>query len=256
MSPLLALITILICLLLLGESSLASPAPTSSQKEYVVLLHGLGRTPLSMKKLERHLSGHGYVVINASYPSTRFSVQELADIHLHCILSKRVESSARVHFVTHSLGGILVRQYLSNHTVANLGRVVMLAPPNQGSEIIDFLRNNRLASCILGPGGMQLGTRTNDLTQSLGRIPFEGGVIACDRSLNPILSRLFPGPNDGKVSVERTKVEGMNDFLLLHSSHTWMMWRKETLDQTVCFLQTGRFTHAHSLVSISAPALK
>lgn len=246
MSPIFALIIVLVCSLFLAESSLASSGTGLAEKEYVVLLHGLGRTPLSMKKLQRHLTAQGYTVINASYPSTRFTVQELADIHLQSILSKKVGPDKRVHFVTHSLGGILLRQYLSNHSIPNLGRVVMLAPPNQGSEIIDYFRNNHLANWILGPGGMQLGTRTNDLPQSLGRLSFECGVIACDRSMNPILSGLFPGPNDGKVAVERTKDEGMNDFLLLHSTHTWMMWRKETLQQTVTFLATGHFSHQNS----------
>jgi pimeloyl-ACP methyl ester carboxylesterase len=223
----------------------AIPAEVSQSEkpeDYVVLLHGLGRTALSMKRLEHNLKNRGYRVINVSYPSTRFSVEQLADNYLNCLLEKQTpDPTARIHFVTHSLGGILLRQYLSNHSLTNLGRVVMLAPPNQGSEIIDHLRAIPLTRNILVSTRLQLGTDANDLPKRLGPVHFQCGVIAGDRSLNPLLSALLPGANDGKVAVESTKIEGMQDFLVLHSTHTWLMWRERTLRQTVCFLESGHF---------------
>lgn len=218
----------------------ANPEPAG---DYVVLLHGLGRTSASMKRLEHFFEEHGYRVVNLSYPSTCFSVEELADVHLDAQLRQAIsDPAARIHFVTHSLGGIILRQYLSNHTLRNLGRVVMIAPPNHGSDLIDHLKTSALAQKLLGPGALELGTDPHAILNHLGPLDFQCGVIAGDRSLNPFFSRLLNGPNDGKVTVESARVDGMQDFLVLHSSHTWLIWRKRTLDQTLCFLESGHFS--------------
>jgi len=235
---------VLTCLALVTEVR-AIPAEVSQPEtpgDYVVLLHGLGRTAFSMKRMEHYLKNRGYRVINVSYLSTRFSVEQLADNYLRGLLEKQTpDSTAKIHFVTHSLGGILIRQYLSNHSLTNLGRVVMLAPPNQGSEIIDHLKSSPWVRNVLGPARLELGTSEDDLPKTLGPVHFQCGVIAGDRSLNPFLSALLPGANDGKVSVESARIEGMQDFLVLHSTHTWLMWRKRTLHETVCFLELGHF---------------
>ncbi len=233
---------------LLGALALYEPetavAETQSrpQAEYVVLLHGLGRTSLSMKGMEYYLKKHGYEVINMRYPSTRFCAEELADVYLDRLLREKIpDGAAKIHFVTHSFGGIIVRQYLSNHSMARLGRVVMLAPPNHGSEIIDHLKGSAFARWLLGPGAFELGTDANDLPKRLGPVAFECGVIVGDRSLNHFFSRLMPGPNDGKVTVESAKVEGEADFAVIHSNHTWLMWRWKTWNETRQFLETGNF---------------
>ena len=239
-----------------GSSLVMFPAVTSTagnenpepRQDWVVLLHGLGRTALSMKRLEFGLKNHGYRVLNVSYPSTRFSVAELSAGWLRPLLEKKIPASAtKIHFVTHSLGGIILRQYLSHHRLEKLGRVVMLAPPNHGSEVIDRLKANPLARNLLGPTLLELGTDSAGVPNKLGPIQFECGVISGDRSINPVLSRALPGPNDGKVTLESAKVEGMRDFLVLHSTHTWLMWRTRTLRQTLRFLESGQFDHQGSL---------
>ncbi len=224
------------------EFSSARAASPKPEGDYIVLLHGLGRTSFSMKRLEYYFKQHGYRVVNLTYPSTRFSVEELADVYLDRQLKKTItDPAARIHFVTHSLGGIILRQYLSNHTIQNLGRAVMIAPPNHGSDLIDHLKTSALARRILGPGAVELGTDPHAILNRLGPLDFPCGVIAGDRSLNPFFSRLLKGPNDGKVTVESARVDGMHDFLVLHSSHTWLIWRKQTLDQALCFLESGHF---------------
>jgi pimeloyl-ACP methyl ester carboxylesterase len=213
--------------------------------EYVVLLHGLGRSSLSMKGLEWYLGRRGYHVINARYPTGRRSVRELAGTVLDRLLETEIPDGARVHFVTHSQGGILLRQYLAEHEIPNLGRVVMLAPPNHGSELSDILGRNPVTRALVGPGFLELGTGANSLPNRLGPVDFECGVIAGDRSLNPLFSLLLPGPGDGKVTVASAKADGLADFLVVHNSHTWLMWRTNTLGQVLAFLESGRFNHAH-----------
>lgn len=212
-------------------------------RDYVVLLHGLGRTPLSMKKLDWTLRSQNHRVINMAYPSTRVSIQDAAEFWLGEVLrTQTTNQTVRIHFVTHSLGGIVLRQYLSNHHIENIGRVVMLAPPNQGSELADRLKNNCFYRFATGPAGQQLGTSPTNLPQRLGRPDFELGVVAGDRSLNPLFSAWIPGPDDGKVSVRSTQIIGMEDFLLVHKSHTWMMWSRQVTSSVARFLQTGCFT--------------
>jgi triacylglycerol lipase len=225
-----------------GMSTNASPMNSSSANDYVILLHGLGRTPLSMKRLEWTLCRENYRVINMPYPSTRVSIETASDHWLYNILKTRTtDPTVKIHFVAHSLGGIVLRQYLSNHQIENLGRVVMLAPPNQGSELADRLRNNYLYKFATGPAGQQLGTRDSSLPKQFAPPDFDLGVIAGDRSLNPLFSAFIPGPDDGKVSVCSTQIPGMRDFLLVHRTHTWMAWSREVNEAVTRFLKSDRF---------------
>ncbi len=214
--------------------------------ECVVLLHGLARSANSMADLQDQLLREGYAVANIDYPSRDYSIAELAPMAINQGLELcRAQDSHRIHFVTHSLGGILVRQYLSEspapQTIPDLGRVVMLGPPNQGSEIVDNLKNIPGYELWNGPAGHQLGTGSNSVPLQLGPAHFELGVIAGTYTMNPFLSQYLSGPNDGKVSVASTKVEGMDDFIALPTTHTFMMENDHVINQTVFFLMNGRF---------------
>ena len=207
-----------------------------------MLVHGLGRTWRSMKKPRKFLEQHGYTVLNLRYPSTKYPIETLAHRYLHEFVQTHcTDQTKHLHFLTHSMGGILVRYYLNEHMPENLGRVVMLAPPNQGSEVVDWEKNQFFFRWILGPAGQQLGTESTGLPSRLGPVNFELGVIAGDRSIEFFHSWLIPGRNDGKVAVERTKVQGMQDFLLVHNTHTFIMWAAEVLHQTAHFFKTGKF---------------
>jgi len=192
--------------------------------------------------MEHVLQKNGYQTVNVSYPSTKFKIEKLAadaigQALLHC------ETHSKVHFVTHSMGGILVRQYLKHHQIANLGRVVMIGPPNQGSEVVDSLRNVPGFKLINGPAGMQLGTENTSIPNQLGVATFETGVIAGNRSINLLLSTILPGPNDGKVTVENTRLSGMRDHITLPVTHPFMMKNTLVIKQTLHFLQYGQFQY-------------
>ena len=222
---------------------LAPLTPTEDQ-ENVVLLHGLGRTRWSMRALEKALAQHGYRVFNMSYPSTTKAIPELAaDLHTHV---EQCCQTGRVHFVTHSLGGILVRSYLAQHPLDNLGRVVMLSPPNRGSELVDTLGKVWLFSLILGPASQQLGTAASSIPNQLNKrspVDFELGVITGNRSFNPLTSWLIPGQDDGRVSVNNAQLPGMTDFLVVPRTHTFIMSSQMVIDQTINFLRNGTFEH-------------
>jgi len=195
-----------------------------------------------MLRIEKSLSLGGYKVINVDYPSTKHSIEYLADEILWGIVALYSrEPRSKVHFVTHSMGGIVVRYFLNNHDLPNLGRVVMLSPPNQGSELVDLLKNSFLFKKAIGPPGGQLGTKEDSLSLSLGPVDFELGVIAGDRTINPLYSLIIPGPDDGVVSVERTKVEGMKDFIVVPHSHTFIIQSEQVVEQIVYFLKHGMF---------------
>ncbi len=210
--------------------------------ECVILLHGLARSSASMEALEGRLVQEGYAVSNVDYPSTDHPIETLAPMAVEQGLRYcKKQSSQKINFVTHSLGGILVRQYLKTHKRQDIGRVVMLGPPNQGSEVVDNLKDTPGFELIHGPAGRQLGTDPSNLPRSLGPVDFELGVIAGTQSVNLILSTMLPNPDDGKVSVESTKVEGMADFIALPATHPFMMTDEIVIDQTVYFLKNGKF---------------
>jgi hypothetical protein len=197
--------------------------------------------------MTKGLERAGFDVCNLDYASTASSIEALAvNEVLPAIERCWTRRPERIHFVTHSLGGIIVRQLAADGRLPHIGRVVMLGPPNQGSELADALVAWEIPESLHPPAARQLTTGDDSLTGRLGPASFELGVIAGDRSVNPLLSRLIPGPDDGKVSVSAAKLEGMQDFLLLHATHTFMMNRREVIAQTVCFLQSGCFAAGHS----------
>lgn len=209
--------------------------------ETIVFLHGLGRTWLSMAWLANKARTRGYSVINHGYRSRRYAIEEHA-AQLRVVVGA-ITGTGPIHFITHSLGGVIVRAMLADRTArpGRLGRVVMLAPPNQGSELADFLAGNPLYRRVLGPAAGELGTGETSTPNRLGRVDLEVGIITGDRALGPFSSRIFPGPTDGKVSVERAKVEGMRDFLVVRRSHSFIMYDADVAAAAFHFLEHGRF---------------
>ena len=213
--------------------------------ECVVVLHGLWRTPLSMLAVEWALARAGYQVANVGYPSLTRTIEQNARTAVgeglaHC----RDAGSTRISFVTHSLGGILVREYLRDHDVPGLGRVVMLGPPNQGSEMADYYSELITIDYLRPPALAQLGTGQASVPLALGPVDFELGVIAGSAHRREFLPGLPAGPGDGTVTLQETVIAGMTDFIAVPTSHTLMMWNSEVLDQTLHFLRWGRFDHA------------
>jgi triacylglycerol lipase len=236
---------IILALLFLVPSLRPEPSVQPADKEkdaYVILLHGLGQSSRSMATIEKSLSSLGYKIVNVDYPSTKHPIEFLADEILNDIVKQySTRSKSKIHFVTHSMGGIVVRYYLKNHKLPNLGRVVMLSPPNQGSKLVDSLGDSYFFNKLNGPAGRQLGTGKDSLPLRLGPVDFELGVIAGNRSFNPLNSLIVPGPDDGTIAVDRTKVAGMKDFLILPRSHIFIMRSEDAIKQVIHFIEHGTF---------------
>ncbi len=216
--------------------------------ECVILLHGLARSASSMSKLEMHLESEGYKVANINYPSRKYPIEQLSTIAIEQGLKNcqtlQHDSIQKIHFVTHSLGGILVRQYLQHNQIENLGHTVMLGPPNQGSEVVDKLKRIPGFTWFNGPAGLQLGTDSESVPKSLGAANFTTGIIAGTRSINLFLSTLIPGTDDGKVSVNNTHVENEKAFITLPVSHPLMMRNTEVINHVIHFVKYGSFIEA------------
>ncbi|MCP4023358.1 MAG: alpha/beta hydrolase [Desulfobacteraceae bacterium] len=210
--------------------------------ECAVLLHGLARTEKSMSNLEQYLESIGFTVKNIDYPSREKTVQVLSEEVIPGAIELCIEQDVdKIHFVTHSMGGILIRYYLEHNQVPRLGRIVMLSPPNNGSEVVDKLKGTPIFRWLNGPAGQQLGTDNDSLPKKLGVPNYEVGIITGDKTINPILSLLIPGIDDGKVSVENAKLRGMKDFLVVHESHPFIMDDKTVFHQVSFFLKNGLF---------------
>ncbi len=201
-------------------------------------------------QIARALKKAGYRTFNCNYPSRKQPIELLSETFIaraiaHCRSNFHPE---RIHFVAHSMGGILIRYYLAQNKLENLGRVVMLAPPNAGSELVDHLSKFQLFHLINGPAGYQLGTASSNLPKSLGPVDFEVGIIAGNKSINLLSSSLIPGKDDGKVSIKSARLEGMADFIVLPHSHSFMMHSPRVIEQTLRFLREGRFDHSESSI--------
>jgi pimeloyl-ACP methyl ester carboxylesterase len=207
----------------------------------VILLHGMGRTRQYMAAIETDLRHAGYVVVNDSIPSRQYPIEELAPRIEGFVQRCRERGATRIHFVTHSLGGIIVRYWLQDHDLPEAGRFVMLGPPNRGTEVADRYRDTWWYRFTTGPAGQQIGTGLDSLPNRLGPPPIETGVIAGTRGANPAFDALFGGPNDGKVSVARTHTAGLADFLEVDSSHYYLVHSAVVLRQVRVFLATGKF---------------
>lgn len=224
-------------------ASLLLSAGLVQADDCVVLLHGLMRSSTSMNTMQRELDAAGFLTANIDYPSRDHTVEELAGpaIEEGLAACRAHESTERIHFVGHSLGGILVRQYLSESEIPELGRVVMLGPPNRGSAAVDEMEDVPGFDWVNGPAGRQLGKGENSVPLALGPANFELGVIAGNRTIDPITSSVLENPDDGRVSVEDTKLDGMADFVIVEHSHAFMMRMQETIELTIEFLRTGSF---------------
>ncbi len=221
----------------------AAAANDTPATDCVVLLHGLARSDRSMRSLERRISSSGFRVHNVAYPSKDGDPDHLLRYLQRNIDTCSSEPPAKVHFVTHSLGGILLRAYLRDARPENLGRVVMLAPPNHGSELVDALAWSWILRTYFGPTFLQLGTDPTSLPNRLGPADFDVGIIAGTRTHNPIGSLLIPGDDDGTVSVRSAKLDGMSDFLEHPRSHTFILSDRVVAEQVVHFIESGRFRH-------------
>lgn len=221
-----------ITLLLLSVNSYA--------QDCVILLHGLSKSDRDMSKLAASLEKAHFYPVNFDYQSREHSIETLAENVIRSAI-RRCEGKEKIHFVTHSMGGILVRYYLSQNSIENLGRIVMLGPPNKGSEAVDAYRRVPGFKMIGGPAGLQLGTGKLSVPKMIGAANFEVGIIAGTRSINLILSSILPGKDDGKVTVESTHLSGMSDHIALPVTHPFMMKNKKVIAQVIHFLQTGKF---------------
>ena len=228
------------------RSALVTSADSS---DCVVLLHGLNRSWHAMSKMAKELQAAGYTTVNVDYPSQTARIEELAPMAVNEGLEKCREAKAQqIHFVTHSIGGILLRYAHNEAPIPELGRVVMLAPPNQGSEIVDVTKDWPGAELLSGEAGLQIGTDENSIPAQLGPVDFELGIIAGTGTISPFLSMMLPNPNDGKVSVASTRVEGMDDFLIVKNSHHFIVTNDHVIENTIQFLRSGNFLESDAPV--------
>lgn len=218
---------------------------TEKPRDIVVLLHGLLRSKMDMALLEKFFKKNNYAVINIKYPSREFDLEELRDfVHEKITNSPEYNNCKTLNFVTHSMGGLITRYYIAKYKPDNIGKVVMLGPPNTGSELADWLHDTKIIApmfrAIFGPASDQLGTGYDHID---GDINYPLGIIAGNMSVNPLSPWLLDGEHDGIVPVERTKIEGMSDHIIMPATHSFMMFNNDVMAQSLHFLKHGKFNH-------------
>ncbi|MGH1404013.1 MAG: esterase/lipase family protein [Alphaproteobacteria bacterium] len=218
-------------------------------KELVILLHGIGHSEWNMAGIEFALQKAGYETLNVGYPSLKKSLDELSTFLEKAMKTAGVwEGSYRkVHFATHSMGGLVVRTYLNKHKdgiqVKNLGRVVMLAPPNGGSEVADLLKKFPPYQWVFGPAGQEL--TTEQQTKMKADVYYDLGIIAGNKEWPYIIAaHIIPDDSDGRVALKKTELQGMKDHVTLSATHSFISWKPSVHKQIIHFLKHGEFKHA------------
>jgi pimeloyl-ACP methyl ester carboxylesterase len=210
-----------------------------------VLLHGIARTSRSLNRIESALQGSGFATLNLDYASRKKPLDTLAADIAPDIAGFAERTDGSIHFVGHSMGGLLIRVYLAKYRPLRLGRVVMLGTPNGGSEVADVLRRFAIYRAFYGPAGLQLSTQQDPALRALPPVDYDLGIVAGIGTVDPISSFLIlPRPNDGKVSVRRTMLEGMIDHTIVKASHAGLLHHPAAIDQIISFLCKGRFAAA------------
>ncbi len=219
---------------------------TDQNKGLIVLLHGILRSKYDMALLETFFKKNGYTTLNILYPSREHNLEDLSEfVHEKIVASPDFNDSLPMNFVTHSMGGLITRYYIAQHKPKNLGKVVMLGPPNTGSEFADWLLETEILSPlfqkIFGPASQQLSTTHKHIDTS---IDYPLGVIAGNKSINPLSPWVLDGEHDGVVPVERTKIEGMADHIVMPATHSFMMFNPDVMHQALHFLNHDKFEHS------------
>jgi hypothetical protein len=237
--PVLKVLAVLLVVFATASAFFTHDDEVPGNKEIIVLLHGLGRSNTSMWLLASRLEDAGYYVRRVEYDSLHQVPDEiLQDIGSqinHCCKAH----AQSVHFVGHSLGGLMVRAYLQDNQIDELGRVVLLGTPNQGTDAADHFSDGWLMK-VLGPTAQALGTDRNSFPKSLKAPHYPVGIIAGERK-GEFNDPVIPGKDDGLVSVEATKIDAMTDFILIETGHSMMRYDREVADQTIEFIKNGAF---------------
>lgn len=212
---------------------------TENNGPTVVLLHGLWRGWRAMEPLARSLRGAGFATLNIPYPSTRLPIQNLVG-HVRREV-ETITMPGPVHFITHSLGGIIARALLAESPPWTCGRLVMLAPPNGGSEIVDWSMGKPWLQSLLGPAGRELSTA--GFPSALPALPggLEAAVIMGRRSSIPVFRNLLEHTNDGIVSASKGRIEGLRGFSVIDADHTFIQVHPDAIRLCIEFLKTGRW---------------
>ena len=229
--------------------------------DYVVLVHGLSWFRDTLKPAEKHLNALGYHTVHVHYASRKADIRNVVDGRVRDAITEHcTDPNRKIHFVGHSMGGIMIRKYLKSYEIGNLGKVVLMATPNQGTELAETLKRSITpVRKVFGKAVEQLGTTSCSLPNTLGAPDFEPGIIMGSRSAFPFLSPFVPGTDDGVVAVEAGKVEGMRDFIVTPTNHCNIAREEEVLRQIAFFLVHGTFDELpekwREAYSRNAPAL-
>lgn len=218
-----------------------APIPDSPavEKEVVYLLHGLGRSSFAMWVLASRLEDAGFLVNNIGYSSINETPEDILLDVSEQINSSLPEDNQAVHFVGHSLGGLIIRAYLEDTKVKNLGRVVLIGTPNKGTTLVDYYQDSWWLQMV-GPTALALSTAEDSFPNSIADPYYPVGIIAGiseDNNNEDIL----PGEDDGLVPLESTKVNGMTDIIIIESSHWMLRYDQDVASQTIAFLRHERF---------------
>ena len=204
-------------------------------REVVVLIHGLWKTGSDMWRLRQRLEKAGYECKKFKYQSLRHTPEENAR-RLHQLVSS-IDAPV-IHFVGHSLGGVVLLRYFDLHPSLTRGRVILLGSPVNGSQVALRLSKHWYSRWLIGRsanegllGSAPVWNSWRDIGIIAGTMPMGVGLV----------TGLLPLPHDGTVTVNETVLHGATDFITLPVTHTGLLYSLKVAQQTITFLRAGKF---------------
>ena len=223
--------------------SAAESRSAETARPCAILIHGITKDSTSMEGIASALHNAGFHTVNLDYPSKKHLIETLAEMTIPRGIAACEEAGAKpVHFVAHSMGGLLVRYYYEKRDVSDIANVVMLGTPNQGSRLGNFLSCIPWIKDVNGPAGKQMGIDERSLPSRLGPVKFPLGVVAGTRSFNPLFSAIISGDDDGIVGLPSTYVKGVCSRVHYPLTHDQLSRDTRVIEQVVSYLTSGNFT--------------
>ena len=209
-------------------------------EESVIVIHGFARRARSMDIIAAEIHKAGYEVRNVDYASLNQNITDIKEDVFEKFNQYISENqNKKIHFVGHSLGGLLIRSYLGENKINNLGSVVLMGTPNKGTPLVNEYQDKWYFSW-LGPVVSELGVDTSDFLKTLQAPYYTVGVIAGNKPYTRFATSL-KGSNDGMLTVESAQLEGMRDFIVIDVNHASMKRNPRVIEQVIHFLKHSQF---------------
>ena len=212
-----------------------------TDKSVFIIFHGIYGESKDLQHISNILNVKGYPVVNIQYPTTTHPIEEMTEKYITPVIEKQIKNlnilnsnlktedqkNLKINFIVHSMGSVLLRYYLKNHKIDNMGKVMFISPPSHGSPLSD----NPISDSIpyfLGPAVSQIKTDKNSFINTLGEPDYQCYILIGDHSDNFLYSFIIPGKDDGMIPFSTAGLQSCSMKVIINTTHTSILESEDT----------------------------